>query len=384
MRTLLNHLIPLMTHLSQRENEEALAAAGLEYVLQQHPHLLASLSLTIGRVIDPSTALVQREYHLHSNNRVNGTTDRDKGTPRVDLAITERGVSHPSIMIEAKVWATLTPNQPCEYLRHLAPGGILLFVVPNSRLALVWREIIARIEDPSSVLIHRLIDAPPAPIISAVVEREDHTEVRVAATSWLHLMEVLQQDSELHPESHSDLEQLQGLYTTWEGSSWHPLQQELFHPSTSRQLTQLIPLLLNGLHHLMGASVGSPLRLDYGTNQAGTWLTMESGEFHLEGFKCTLIIGMWDHLQLRLDIITTLEHIDEVALSLRAALPEAVIAEFRNPAKMIFVGVELNLPVEREQDEVLGVLVQQLQRAKTALNGVNVEPTVETPDHTID
>jgi len=48
------------------------------------------------------------------------------------------------LIIEGKFWATLTDNQPVEYLRKLVDGGCLLFVIPQPRFATVGAEIVRR------------------------------------------------------------------------------------------------------------------------------------------------------------------------------------------------------------------------------------------------
>ena len=47
------------------------------------------------------------------------------------------------VVIENKFWAGLTENQPVTYIRELLAGvaALVLFVVPKTRLELVWNEI---------------------------------------------------------------------------------------------------------------------------------------------------------------------------------------------------------------------------------------------------
>jgi hypothetical protein len=48
---------------------------------------------------------------------------------------------------EVKFWAGLTKNQPLSYLSELAPGGLLLFIVPKTRRQAVWDELRRRVPD---------------------------------------------------------------------------------------------------------------------------------------------------------------------------------------------------------------------------------------------
>lgn len=63
-------------------------------------------------------------------------------------------------LIEGKFGAGLTPSQPLTYLKGLAPGGVLLFVVPSMRKAPLWAELRKRVADagiqPDLVLDHAI------------------------------------------------------------------------------------------------------------------------------------------------------------------------------------------------------------------------------------
>jgi hypothetical protein len=52
------------------------------------------------------------------------------------------------VIIESKFWAGLTPNQPLTYLARLKePHGIVLFVVPESRIGVLALELTERLPD---------------------------------------------------------------------------------------------------------------------------------------------------------------------------------------------------------------------------------------------
>src|SRR6202011_647329 len=51
------------------------------------------------------------------------------------------------LIIEAKFWASLTANQPVEYLQHINSSGLLLFISPEVRLQELWSQLLLRARD---------------------------------------------------------------------------------------------------------------------------------------------------------------------------------------------------------------------------------------------
>lgn len=51
------------------------------------------------------------------------------------------------LLLEAKFWASLTDNQPNEYLKRLSDDSILMFVCPNLRIRSLWDELKKRMVD---------------------------------------------------------------------------------------------------------------------------------------------------------------------------------------------------------------------------------------------
>ncbi|MFC9326038.1 hypothetical protein [Kitasatospora sp. NPDC057015] len=49
------------------------------------------------------------------------------------------------VVVEGKFWAKLTPAQPCDYLRDVVEGGVVLFLCPSSRIERLCEELAARV-----------------------------------------------------------------------------------------------------------------------------------------------------------------------------------------------------------------------------------------------
>ena len=86
------------------------------------------------------------EAKIGSINRVQ-TQETVKEGARPDLVgFDEKDAKQ--LLIEAKFWAGLTPNQPNEYLTQLPSGrpAALLSVAPSRRISMLWPKLLQRAE----------------------------------------------------------------------------------------------------------------------------------------------------------------------------------------------------------------------------------------------
>ena len=107
-------------------------------------------------------------------------TDEEGGRPDL-VTFDDRGAKQ--VLIEAKFWAGLTPNQPNQYLEQL-PGGrpaALLFVAPTARLAMLWPKLCQRAKGKFIVTI----TSESGDLRAAVV---DGGERYLLLTSWAALL----------------------------------------------------------------------------------------------------------------------------------------------------------------------------------------------------
>ena len=128
--------------------------------------------------------------------------------PRPDLVIHD--AEKLRLIVEFKFWADLTDNQPVAYLDLLPEDeqSALLFVVPEQRVAPVWRDVKARCEDAGIELEGGPNDQP---MTWAQVCPPDGNRV-LAITSWAHIFELLAPPGvDENFDTISNIHQLQGL-----------------------------------------------------------------------------------------------------------------------------------------------------------------------------
>jgi hypothetical protein len=132
-----------------------------------------------------------------------------RGAGRPDM----RGISADGgspLLIESKIWAGLTSHQPSSYLERLPGPGVLLFVVPESRLQSMSQEIDVRVSASGEPATTWSTDAS----IGALRWRITDGGKAVAIISWQRLIEEIRKAvaGETGCEvSLSDVDQLRGF-----------------------------------------------------------------------------------------------------------------------------------------------------------------------------
>ncbi|MCA1791406.1 MAG: hypothetical protein LC667_16630, partial [Thioalkalivibrio sp.] len=132
--------------------------------------------------------------------------------------------SLPRVFVENKFWAGLTDRQPLGYLAALAEdsraASLLLFVVPDARVASVWHELLRR-ASAGGVAVHER----PAPVgierVAATTSGPD-----LAITTWRHLLDALELGVGDDPSVLSDLAQLRDLCLATDAEAFVPLSAE--------------------------------------------------------------------------------------------------------------------------------------------------------------
>ena len=115
------------------------------------------------------------------------------------------------VLIEAKFWAPLTPNQPNQYLEQL-PGGrpaALLFVAPAARLESLWPELCQRTTE-NEPKFELAIDSDSGDLRTASIGGGKH---RLLLTSWAALLERMETQAREAGDTVAvgDIKQLRGL-----------------------------------------------------------------------------------------------------------------------------------------------------------------------------
>jgi hypothetical protein len=119
----------------------------LSYVAEQYGHkkedvATDALAYLLNRYESARTPFVrfiaECGYRLPRINTFQSRKGGPNGIP--DLWIIDETDSCCAI-VENKFWAPLTGNQPVEYFNYLQDGGLILFVVPDTRIARLWSEL---------------------------------------------------------------------------------------------------------------------------------------------------------------------------------------------------------------------------------------------------
>ena len=146
------------------------------------------------------------------------------------------------VLIEAKFRAVLTSRQPNDYLDRLPEKGtsVLMFVVPEDRIARLWPELRRRAEHEGKKLYD--IDGERKCV------RVDDTNRHLMVVSWTGLLDTIAAKTREAGESsvESDIRQLKSLVQYGEDRTFAPIREsgEDFGPDSQRlgELKQLIDM----------------------------------------------------------------------------------------------------------------------------------------------
>ena len=213
----------VLAHLTGRfvTQAENMATEALAYILCQHP--AASDAFTaVARDFEPSLPekLIFRTQAHGEDGAIPDLIGADaNGEP---------------LLVEAKFWAGLTPNQPVTYLRRLPVGsGLLLFIAPEARRELLWSELVRL----STVAGLEIGADRPGETVRTVA---GHT---LALTSWKRALVAVRAGLELAGDHDglSDLRQLEGLTELQDREAFLPIGPGEFTSSTAQRLAGLRP-----------------------------------------------------------------------------------------------------------------------------------------------
>jgi len=133
------------------------------------------------------------------------------------------------LLIEAKFWASLTSNQPNEYINRLSENAVLIFLVPTLRVRAVFEEVLRRIDSK----------------FENIVVESDYQKVKISNSnkfvivkSWNEILNAIK--SELTQENNqtllSDIDQIIGFCDTIDNNSFQPIIDEDLSPSIPKKV----------------------------------------------------------------------------------------------------------------------------------------------------
>ena len=204
-------------------SQEDIASEGLVYILSRSK----SARETIRRIIkaDCELDLPDLTYITQSSGakleRPDITGSDDNGKER--------------IIIEAKFWASLTDNQPVEYLNRLKENSVLVFVCPTLRVRPIYSEVVKRLNEAS------------LPIIETSVEHTIYLGDNrfIIIKTWDEILGAvkLALSQENNPALLSDISQIIGFCNTIDNETFLPISSEDMSPSIARRINSYYDLI---------------------------------------------------------------------------------------------------------------------------------------------
>ena len=248
----------LFAHIANRKlksQTEDTAVEALGYIL--------SSSSAAGNLLQ--NVLREGCTQINSISRVE-TWERDEKGAIPDLVcFDEDGTKH--VLIEAKFWATLTCNQPNQYLNQLQQDrqdrpAVLLFVAPKSRLDSLWPELCERVKkkEPKFELS---IDSDSGDLRTASI---GGGKLRLLLTSWAALlggMEVLAREAG-DMIAVGDIRQLRGLTDYADPDHSHPWRPGELGSEFARRMEGLRRLVDDSISYGRSAGFLKPKKVAAG------------------------------------------------------------------------------------------------------------------------
>ena len=198
-------------------SQEDIASESLTYILKKS----VRARQTINQIVDLSTGLKLTDLSYKTQNV------GDK-LERPDISgINESGKE--TLLIEAKFWASLTSNQPNEYLNRLDKNSVLIFLVPSLRIRAVYEEVLNRITEKYSDIE---TDSKKLKV------KINQSNKFVIIKSWNEVLNAIK--SELLQENNlnliSDIDQIIGFCDTIDNNSFQPIIDSDLSPSIPKKI----------------------------------------------------------------------------------------------------------------------------------------------------
>ena len=198
-------------------SQEDIASEGLVYILQKSLRARQAIS-----------QIILMNTGLEFANLAYKTQSTGEKLERPDISgIDENGDE--VLLIEAKFWASLTTNQPNEYLRRLGDNTVLMFLVPSLRIRTIFEEVLFKIKEEYSNIS---IDIEHHKIII------DDGRKFVVIKSWHEILNTVKLElvQENNASLISDIDQIIGFCNTIDKNSFLPISDSDLSPSIAKKL----------------------------------------------------------------------------------------------------------------------------------------------------
>ena len=198
-------------------SQEDIASESLTYILKKS----IKSRQTINKIVNLNTGLNFTDLSYKTQN-VGAKLER----PDIS-GINESGKE--TLIIEAKFWASLTSNQPNEYLNRLGENSALIFLVPTLRIRAIYEEVLNRITEKYSNI--------ETDIENRKIKIKQ-TNKFIVIKSWNEVLNAIK--SELLQENNqsliSDIDQIIGFCETIDNNSFQPITDTDLSPSIPKKI----------------------------------------------------------------------------------------------------------------------------------------------------
>lgn len=195
-------------------SQEDIASNGLSYILNSSEFARKTLK---DFIFDKSNINIGEVNYLTQS--VGGKLER----PDISGINTE---GKEKLIIEAKFWASLTKNQPIEYLNRLYGNSVLLFICPKLREAALFNELKFRLEN----------DGLSIKTYENKIQLDNNKCIII--TNWTFLLNYIKNMLNDNNEKLlvSDIDQLIGFCEIIDNSSFLPISEIDLSPSTAKRI----------------------------------------------------------------------------------------------------------------------------------------------------
>jgi hypothetical protein len=210
-------------------SQEDIASEGLTYVLQRSSAARQALS----KIIQTDSGLVLEDINYSTQNV-------GEKLERPDISGIDKNGKE-VVILEAKFWASLTDNQPVEYLRRLGDSSVLMFITPTLRVRPIFSEIQIRLTQAG-------IDFIPDNINHSFSLNNQ----KVIVKTWSEILQAIRlQLAQANEQTLlSDIDQIIGLCETIDSNSFQPYQSGDFSPSIAKKINSYYNLVDSVINEL--------------------------------------------------------------------------------------------------------------------------------------
>ncbi len=261
------------------------------------------------------------------------------------------------LIVEAKFWAGLTPNQPVTYLRRLPDQtpAVLLFIAPAMRFATLWNELLRRSREQGLPL------AQQDKVATEFLARHVKGQHVLALASWRIVLSIIVRALEVEGQTDaaSDVRQLAGFCDRMDSDAFLPLHSEELTSTVGARVRQYCALVDDVVDHLASAGVGSTqgLRAAAGAGWYARRIRIGRvlGSVNVDASKW----GKYRATPLWLSLYTDNWGVPQAARQRLAKL------EMEDPPRLLLVEnqltIPLTLPVDVERNQVVESLLRQVR-----------------------